>query len=136
MRDWRTTICFVAHHGDNNLHLNQAEGLVSIADTLHAGIGINKIYLDAYNRISVPGGYKFPEVNTKINEQMDVGALIVNYPGHGGLIGWADELVLDVPMINAFENFDNLPLIITATCEFSRFDDPELTSAGEYVFPE
>jgi len=46
----------------------------------------------------------------------------------------SDELVLDVPMINAFDNIDKLPLIITATCEFSRFDDPEFTSAGEYFF--
>lgn len=134
MGDWRTNLCFVAHHRDNNLHLNQAEGLVAIADTLHDGIGINKIYLDAYPRVVVPGGYRFPDVNMKINEQMEEGALIVNYTGHGGLIGWADELVLDVPMINAFDNFDNMPLVITATCEFSRFDDPELTSAGEYLF--
>ena len=134
MRDWRTTLCFVADDRDNNLHLNQAEGLVAIADTLHKGIGINKIFLDAYNKVTVPGGFRYPDVNKKINKQMSEGALIINYTGHGGLIGWSDELVLDVPMINAFDNFDNLPLIVTATCEFSRFDDPEFTSAGEYVF--
>ena len=27
-----------------------------------------------------------------------------------------------------------MPLFITATCEFSRYDDPEFVSAGEYVF--
>ncbi len=134
MSDWRTNICFIADDEDNNLHLDQAEGLVQIADTLHKGIGINKIFLDAYKKIKVPGGYRYPDVNKKINKQMSDGALILNYTGHGGLIGWTNELVLDVPMINAFENFDNLPLIITATCEFSRFDDPEFTSAGEYVF--
>lgn len=134
MSDWRTNISFVADDKDNNLHLNQAEGLVEIADTLHKGLGINKIFLDAYKKIKVPGGFRYPDVNKKINKQMSDGALILNYTGHGGLIGWTDELVLDVPMINAFNNFDNLPLIITATCEFSRFDDPEFTSAGEYVF--
>lgn len=134
MRDWRTNICFVADDKDNNLHLNQAEGLVEIADILHKGLGINKIFLDAYNKLTVPGGFRYPDVNKKIDKQMSDGALILNYTGHGGLIGWSDELVLDVPMINAFDNFDNLPLIITATCEFSRFDDPEFTSAGEYVF--
>jgi peptidase C25-like protein len=134
MGEWRTKVCFVADDKDNNLHLKQAEGLVEIADTLTNGLGINKIFLDAYNKITVPGGFRYPDVNDKINSQMNKGALIVNYTGHGGLIGWSDELVLDVPMINSFTNFDNLPLIITATCEFSRFDDPEFTSAGEYVF--
>ncbi len=32
------------------------------------------------------------------------------------------------------KNYDNLPVFITATCEFSRYDDPNRTSAGEYVF--
>ena len=27
-----------------------------------------------------------------------------------------------------------MPLFVTATCEFSRFDDPDRTSAGEFVF--
>ncbi len=134
MSDWRTNLCFVADDRDNNLHLTQAEGLAEIADTLHSGLGINKIFLDAYKKVTVPGGFRYPDVNKKINQQMDEGALIVNYTGHGGLIGWSDELVLDVPMINAFDNYENMPLIITATCEFSRFDNPEFTSAGEYTF--
>ncbi len=134
MRDWRTEICFVADDQDNNLHFNQAQGLVSIADTLHKGIAINKVYLDAYNKITVPGGNRYPDVSAKISQQIDKGALIINYTGHGGVLGWSKEHVLDVPMINGFDNYDNLPLIITATCEFSRFDDPEFTSAGEYFF--
>jgi len=134
MGDWRTNICFVADDRDNNLHLKQAEGLISVTDTLHSGIGINKIFLDAYVKTTVPGGFRYPDVNKKINKQVTDGALIINYTGHGGLIGWSDELVLDVPMISAFNNYDNMPLIITATCEFSRYDNPEFTSAGEYTF--
>lgn len=134
MRDWRRSICFVADDMDNNLHFNQAEGLASIADTLLSGIAINKIYSDAFKIETVPGGTRYPEVNYKISDQVNDGALIVNYTGHGGLIGWSDEHILDVPMINSYTNIDNMPLVITATCEFSRFDDPELTSAGEYFY--
>jgi len=134
MGDWRTNICFVADDEDNNLHFNQAQGLVRIADTLHSGIGINKIYLDAYAKVTVPGGKRFPDASNNINEQVIDGALIINYTGHGGVLSWSEEKVLDVPMINSFDNFDNLPLIITATCEFSRYDDPEFVSAGEYFF--
>ena len=133
MRDWRTKLCFVADDGDKNLHLKQAKNLVSIADTLHAGININKIFSDAFPKITVPGGKRFPEVNQRINKQVESGSLIINYTGHGGLIGWSDELILDVPTIRAYNNFNNMPLFITATCEFSRFDDPEFVSAGEYV---
>ncbi|MEJ2595030.1 MAG: type IX secretion system sortase PorU, partial [bacterium] len=134
MRDWRNTFCFVADDSDKNLHLNQANLLIGIADTLHPGIHINKLFSDAFTRVDVPGGKSFPEMNRKIEQQAKNGALIINYTGHGGLIGWAAEVILDVPTIRGLDNYDNLPLFITATCEFSRFDDPEFTSAGEYVF--
>ncbi len=135
LHNWAQTICFIADDGDNNLHFKQADKqLVPIADTLNPGLIINKIYSDAHAKVKIPGGYRFPEVNEKIESQVNQGALIVNYTGHGGLIGWSEELILDVPTIHSFDNHNKLPLFITATCEFSRFDDPEFTSAGEYVF--
>jgi hypothetical protein len=36
--------------------------------------------------------------------------------------------------INSWTNFDKLAVFITATCEFSRYDDPARVSAGEQVF--
>lgn len=134
MQDWRNQMCFIADDQDNNLHLHQANQLIAIADTLHPGILINKIFSDAFAKVSVPGGKRFPDVNELITKEVESGALIVNYTGHGGLIGWSEEMILDLPMIHSFSNYDNLPLFITATCEFSRFDDPEFTSAGEYVY--
>jgi len=134
MRNWRNRICFVADDQDNNLHLKQAEKLSNIVDTDYPFININKIYSDAFTKVKIPEGYRYPEVNKRINQQMGKGVLIMNYTGHGGLIGWSDELILDLSAINAFDNFNNLPLFITATCEFSRFDDPNFVSAGEYTF--
>lgn len=135
LNNWTKSICFIADDGDNNLHFRQVElELAPIVDTLNDGIDIKKIYSDSYAKIQVPGGYRFPDVNNRINDQVENGALIVNYTGHGGLIGWSEELILNVPMINSFNNYNNLPLFITATCEFSRFDNPEFCSAGEYVF--
>ena len=59
---------------------------------------------------------------------------LINYSGHGGELGWSKERILEVGQINKWENENNLPLFVTATCEFSRFDDPARTSAGEYAF--
>jgi hypothetical protein len=59
------------------------------------------------------------------------GALIFNYTGHGGEVGLTAERMIDIDIINSLDNFNKLPLFITATCEFSRYDDPSRTSAGE-----
>ncbi|MBL7137836.1 MAG: type IX secretion system sortase PorU [Bacteroidales bacterium] len=132
--DWRNVVCFIADDGDGNLHLNQVEELTDMVSVQHPVYNIDKIYLDAYQQISTPGGQRCPEVNDAINKRVDKGALIINYTGHGGELGWAHERVLEVPDIKAWTNFGNMPVFITATCEFSRYDDPERVSAGEWVF--
>jgi hypothetical protein len=131
---WRNSLCFVGDDSNNNTHLNQAEGLVKIADSLGPVYNINKIYLDAYPQLSSPGGDRYPDANKAIDKSVNDGCLIINYTGHGGEVAWADERVLDIPAIQSYRNIDHLPAFLTATCEFSRYDDPGLVSAGELVF--
>jgi hypothetical protein len=130
---WRNRICFIADDQDNNLHLQQADSLsarVTNSDPLY---NQNKIYLDAYTQESTPSGKKYPEVNAAIEKQIEEGVLIMNYIGHGGELGWAHEGILGISDIVSWTNYDMLPVFVTATCEFSRFDDPYLVSAGEIV---
>ena len=131
--DWRNTVCFVADDGDSNTHLNDANSIATFVDTTYKNYNIDKIYLDAYRMQSTPGGQRYPDVNDAIDRRMSKGALILNYTGHGGEAGWAHERILDFNMINSWTNANRMPLFFTATCEFSRFDDPALTSAGEQV---
>ena len=132
--DWRNTLCFVADDENNDLHVKQAEQLSSSVWLDHKEYNIDKIYLDAFKQESFPGGQRYPTVNEAINQQVEKGALIVNYTGHGGEVGWAHERVLELSDINSWNNIDEMPVFITATCEFSRFDDPARISAGEQVF--
>jgi len=131
---WRNSICFVGDDEDNNTHLGQAEGLAEITETLGPTYNINKVYLDAYPQLNTPSGARYPDANEAINKAVNNGSLIINYTGHGGEIAWAGERVLDVPTILSYKNITHLPAFVTATCEFSRYDDPGLVSAGELVF--
>lgn len=134
MGAWRNEICFIADDEDNNLHMRQAEKLTTLVDTSYPTYNLNKIYLDSYSQVSTPNGHRYPDVNEAINNQIKKGAIIVNYTGHGGETGWATERVLTISDINSWGNFNQLPVFMTATCEFSRFDDPTRLSAGEMVF--
>ena len=128
---WRNQVCIIADDEDNNIHLRQAEQLAYIVDTGQAKINLQKIYLDAYRQESSSGGERYPEVNAAINARMDKGALIMNYVGHGGETGLAHERIITTSEVEGWKNYNRLPLFITATCEFSRFDNPEIVSAGE-----
>jgi Peptidase family C25 len=131
--DWRNVMCFVADDQDYNLHLNQSEDILNILKNAHPEYNYDKINFDSYQQVSTPGGKRYPEVNELISRRVEKGALLINYTGHGGEVGWAHEKVLTIPMINSWKNINNLPAFVTATCEFTRYDDPSRTSAGELL---
>ncbi len=132
--DWRNVICLIADDEDGNLHFSQTEELSAQIDTLDHAINLDKIYLDAYQQQSTPSGQRYPKVTEDINNRIARGALIINYVGHGGEGGLAHERIMNISDINSWTNYNTLPVFMTATCEFSRFDDPERVAAGEYVF--
>lgn len=132
--DWKNVICFIGDDEDGDIHQRQANLLADYVDTLTCKLNIDKIIFDSYQQISTPGGQRYPDVTLAINKRVEKGAMIVNYTGHGGEIGWSHERVLEIADVNKWTNYYNMPSFITATCEFCRFDDPARTSAGELVF--
>ena len=130
---WRNHVVFIADDGDNNDHANQADQLAEIIDTQLQEINVTKIYSDQYLLTEIPGGKRYPDGNKAVIDNFNKGALIVNYTGHGGGFGWSGERILDFNSIYQLKNKTKLPLIMTATCEFSRFDDPDRLSAGEIL---
>lgn len=130
---WRTKVCIIADDEDWNLHMIQADSLADGIGFIPKDYNQNKIYLDSYPQINTPMGHSYPDATQAINDQMDEGALIINYVGHGGPTGWAHERILQTPDILKWDNSEKLPVFITATCEFSRFDEPERVTGGELV---
>ncbi|MDD5569721.1 MAG: type IX secretion system sortase PorU [Bacteroidales bacterium] len=132
--EWRNILCFVADDDDDNIHLTQTELMAKYVDTAYKNFNIEKIYFDSYKQESTPGGQRYPEVTNAINQRVEKGALILNYVGHGGPIGLSHERVVEISDVNSWKNFYNMPVFITATCEFSYYDNPDQVSAGEFVF--
>lgn len=131
---WRNEIAFIADDGDGVRHMEDANKLAIMVENSHLEYNVNKIYLDAYEQISSASGEIAPSANAAINNQIEKGALIVNYTGHGGEIGWTQEQILTIPQIESWDNYDRLPFFVTATCEFGRYDDPARESGGELLF--
>ena len=129
--DWRNWVVFLGDDEDQSTHMSQADQLSSIVQSGYPNYNLDKIYLDAYQQFSTPGGQRFPDAAEDLLRRFKKGALVFNYTGHGGEVGITGERILDVPAINALDNLNRLPLFVTATCEFSRYDDPDRTSAGE-----
>ena len=130
---WRNRVAFVADDGDSNIHQLDANVLAERVKTNHKAFNVNKLFLDAFEQVPTPNGELAPTLKESLTQNIEKGALIINYTGHGGEIGWTEEKILDIPQINSWENYDNLPLFVTATCEFGRYDDPLRVSGAEYI---
>ena len=132
--DWRTKYVQIADDEDGAYFIiNDVEPQYDTVTANHPSMNCDKIYLDAYTQVTTAGGPRYPEVNEAINDRIERGALVVNYVGHGGEVGVAEERVITVPQIQEWKNIDKLALIVSATCEFTKFDDPERVSAGEWA---
>ncbi|MDP4600162.1 MAG: type IX secretion system sortase PorU [Polaribacter sp.] len=135
--DWRNTITLLADDIDASGEEVLQQGVDKIANQIKTNqpvFNINKIYLDGYVQQNASGGERYPEVNKAITNAMEKGTLVFDYFGHGGEDGFASERILDVPQIQSFNNLNTLPLFITVTCDFSRFDNPNRITAGELLF--
>ena len=133
MQPWRNVVTFFTD--DEAGFVKNAETLAEmLKDVGGDGVVIDKIYLDAYQQISAPGGEIAPEVNAAINSRMEKGTLVLDYVGHGGEVQLSEEKILQRKDVDSWRNAPMYPLMITGTCEFSRYDDHQRTSLGEYSF--
>lgn len=131
--DWQNRVTFLGDDEDNETHMMDSETVSGYVRDQQPVFNINKIYLDAYEQQSFGSGEKYPDVNIAITKAFEQGTLIFNYLGHGGTSGMAHERVVTRDEIRNWSNYDKLALMVTATCELSRFDDPATDSPGELM---
>jgi hypothetical protein len=130
---WRTVITFIADYLFNGgPTFEDASDQLADSTQLHQpAYNYDKIYTDAYKLDATPAGDRFPDVNTAILNNINTGALVINWVGHGGPTNWSNARIFNMADIIQLAN-QFYPLFITCTCDFSRFDLPDRT-AGEWL---
>lgn len=131
---WRINNIFIGDNADiAGDHLMDADAMYETIEKTSNIYKSQKVYLDNMNIISTPGGFRCPDANKVINDNVYKGAFLINYSGHGSIYTLAHERVVTQDDYNSWNNLYKLPILITATCDFSRFDNPALQSAGEKI---
>jgi hypothetical protein len=133
--DWYQRIHFVADDGDSYEHMRQSEQLSVLVDSSLSHLNISKTFLDAFTEVNTTVKPQVEGAENSIKNAFDEGQLIINYTGHGGEYGWAGERVLTIAGIHQLNN-EHYPVVVTASCEFARFDTPKGKSAGEFLLLE
>ena len=134
---WQNRVTFVAddmEEGWEDVFVLDSEEFTSTLNKEAPAFNMDKIYMDAYEQKTVSGGKRYPGVEEALTNRMKNGSLVINYMGHGGERGLANERIVTFDQIKKWDNPHRMPLFVTATCEYTRYDDPGLLSAGERTF--
>ena len=127
---WKNKITWVADDGDANLHLEDAEAISTHLEQKKSSWNQKKIYLDLYAATKNIAGNTYPLVNSEIVQTVNEGTLILNYTGHGNFARLAEEAVISQTDVLQWNNATKLPLMITASCDFAPYDQPQLSPFG------
>ncbi len=136
--NWRTNFVLVSddaddHPTDFNLQV-ELDRLGNDISENKSFVNVIKIHSDSYQQETSSGGNRYPKVNEAIENTIDVGTLVLNYFGHGGEDGLSSERIVTKQTVQNLRNRDRYPLVVTVTCEFTRFDNPLRPTAGEFTY--
>ena len=124
---WKNQLAWVADDGDYNLHLQDAEEITSHLQGVDADWNQKKMYLDLYQAVPTTSGNTYPSLITELKQVVNNGALVFNYSGHGNYLRLAEEAVVTSAEFAQWDNAGKLPLMITASCDFAPYDQPQLS---------
>ncbi len=120
---WQNVLFFMGDDGNNNAHMKDADNVAKLVEEKYPSYMVKRVMWDAYTRQSSSTGNSYPDATRLIRQQMQQGALMMNYSGHGGPAAISHEYVL---RLADFENTSaRLPLWVTASCDIMPFDGQE-----------
>lgn len=132
---WRNNFVLISDDVDELFEFTRLQGtLDDLGDEISEEkpfVNVIKIHSDAFQQQSSAGGDRYPQVNEAISNAIEIGALVVTYLGHGGEELLSSEAIVTQNEIDNLDNGERLPLVVTVTCEFGKFDNPERPTGGE-----
>ncbi|MBQ9254113.1 MAG: type IX secretion system sortase PorU [Bacteroidales bacterium] len=134
--EWRNKVMLTSDDADvmSELYfINNAENIYYQIDETQPCLNVYKIYSDAFKEYTSSSGATYPDATNSINDKMRKGVLLFNYLGHGSYDHLSGERLITKSNIESWNNYNRLPLMITSTCEFARYDMVDKQAAGEYI---
>ncbi|OZC01915.1 type IX secretion system sortase PorU [Rubricoccus marinus] len=135
--EWRTRMTFLGddqypNNTDTDLHIQNADAVAERVRSESPEITVQKIYMPSYPEVGGESGRRRRPGATEASlRALNEGTLVWNYMGHGGPEGLADEQLFTASEVRAMDNPDRLPIFVTATCSFGKYDIVDGQSLAE-----
>lgn len=134
MGNWKTRIMVIADDADSGAHMRDSDREIDNLNAYGAdSYLIDRVYIDAYKTASSGSGHSYPEAREKMLTNFRNGVIYASYLGHANTVSWTHNELLRWNDIENEFYYNHYPLLYTGTCEFTRWDSPEV-SGGEVLY--
>ncbi|RMF50470.1 MAG: hypothetical protein D6750_04805 [Bacteroidetes bacterium] len=128
---WLQKIILFSDYKDNGLHTQQAEAIANQIQLTMPYLDLVKLYIDRYPAQPRASGLVFPEAQKALMAQLDQGAFIAHYVGHGNEYALQGFEFFPNASVRQLQNIGRYLFFVTATCEWGKWDEaPEVRSGG------
>jgi len=135
--EWQNLFTFAADddfpevNTNRDIHTVNADVSAEMMSLNEPGIRLNKVYEFSYPVEITGAGRQIPEATEDFIGAVNNGTLVLNYSGHGNEQTLSDEELFLSEYIPGLTNTDKLCVLVTATCQFGRYDDTSDQSGAE-----
>ena len=127
---WRSEVVYMADDGDGAVHMRQAETINQIVRDDYPEFKVTRLFLDDFEKVE--------SMQDAFHEKLADGALVLDFLGHGSPSALMQrnednkvKTVITIPLLDELKNRHRLPLFVTATCDFGKYDNPTIVSGAE-----
>ena len=122
--EWSNTVVMLGDDGDNNTHMTDANRVADLISDVAPDLNVRKIMWDYYLRENQGLYNSYPEIRSLIAKQVQEGAMMFNYTGHGATYLMSHERVITLDDVKSWKS-ERLPLWYVAACDITPFDSQE-----------
>ena len=118
---WQNTVMCLGDDGNNNTHMDDANVIATTVEECNPNMYVRRVMWDTFKREASSTGFSYPEITKLILAQINEGALIIDYSGHGRADQLSHEKVITKSILENITN-ENLAFWIAAACDVTPYD--------------
>ncbi len=128
---WLTNAVMLADDGDGFAYMRGTDSMATRIERDRKDLTIKRIYADAYKQDNSWSKSHYYAVNKELNRQINKGAFLFNYIGHGNPRVLGHEAFFAFEDGASWRNLRRLPILLAASCFFASADWDEHLPLGQ-----
>lgn len=119
---WLARVLFLADDEDGLLYMKGSERMAQQVERDRPQTTVRRLYADAFKQENRWYRTMYPSLKQAVQSEIQRGALLFNYMGHGSIWTLMREDVIGDMQLPQWRNLPHLPIMVAASCDVAKYD--------------